>query len=151
MFQHITGNWRSQSAICLKNEEFLPGNQKNICIAFIKDDNGKRELQIHNLGESKKISSAIDLITISRDLPFAQNRFAKESKLKKMRFVSDYKTGAFGKQSGLMIKGKELLSRSILVLDEQGIIRYLQIVPELSHLPDISQAVTEANRLAGKQ
>ena len=106
------------------------------------------ELQTHRLGESKKVLSDIDIVTISRDLPMAQSRFAKEAKLKRIQFVSDYKTGAFGKKSGLMIKGKELLTRAVLVLDAQGIIRYIQVVPELSHLPDLSKAIAEANSLA---
>jgi thiol peroxidase len=106
------------------------------------------ELQTSQLAQSDKIDPEVGVVTISRDLPFAQQRFAIESSLPKMNFVSDYKTGDFGKKSGLMIKGKELLARSLIVLDREGVIRYIQVVPELSHLPDINRAITEANSLA---
>ncbi len=109
------------------------------------------ELQTHRLGTSKKVFPDIDIVTISRDLPMAQNRFAKEAKLKKIQFVSDYKTGSFGKKFGLMIKGKELLTRAVFVINGEGIVRYIQVVPELSHLPDISKAIEEANSLVSKK
>jgi thiol peroxidase len=109
------------------------------------------ELQTGELAGSDKVDPQVDLVTISRDLPFAQERFAKDSGLPaKMAFVSDYKTGAFGKKTGLMIKGNEILARSLIVLDRGGVIRYIQVVPELSHLPDIPKAIEEANRLAQK-
>jgi hypothetical protein len=39
----------------------------------------------------------------------------------------------------------------MLVIDQEGKIRYLQVVPELSHLPDMERAVAEASALAGNQ
>ena len=106
------------------------------------------EEQTHILGDSKNIFSTVDRVTISRDLPMAQARFAKESKLNNIRFFSDYKFGAFGKRSGLLIHGKELLARAVIVLDKKGVIRYLQVVSELTELPDMNLAIQKANELA---
>ena len=128
----------------------LPFNHRVTIISTVPSiDTPVCELQTGELAQSDKIDPQVDIVTMSRDLPFAQKRFAKDSALPdKMAFVSDYKTGSFGKKSGLMIKGQEILARSLIVLDRDGVIRYIQVVPELSHLPYIPKAIDEANRLA---
>ncbi|MBF0595321.1 MAG: redoxin family protein [Candidatus Omnitrophica bacterium] len=105
------------------------------------------ELQTNQLANQLSDHPGIDVVTISRDLPYAQERFAKSSSITKIKFVSDYKTGSFGLRTGLMIKNVQLLARSLVVLDKKGNVRYMQVVPELSHLPDIAKAVTEAVRI----
>lgn len=109
------------------------------------------EAQTHDLGENFNLSKDIDLVTISRDLPMAQQRFKRESKLSSIEFYSDYKTASFGKKSGLLMKGKELLARAVIVLDEKGIIRYFQINKELTKVPDMQRAFIEAETLLGKK
>ena len=86
-------------------------------------------------------------MTISRDLPFAQSRFAKEAKISNILFLSDYREGTFGKSSGLMIQENRLLARAVVVLDKQGIIRYLEVVPDLGQLPQMKKAFEAANSL----
>ena len=105
------------------------------------------EEQTHILGESKEISAEVDLVTISRDLPMAQMRFAKEAKLTNIRYYSDYKYGKFGKKTGLLIRDKELLTRGVLVLDKKGVIKYIQIVSEITELPDMKKAIEVSNSL----
>jgi thiol peroxidase len=104
------------------------------------------EEQTHILGETK-LPANIKLITISRDLPFAQSRFAKEAKLENIRYLSDYKTGNFGTNSGLMIEGPELLARAVLVLDSAGTVKYMQIVDEITVLPNMNKAFDFAKSL----
>jgi thiol peroxidase len=129
----------------------LPFNHKVTIVSTVPSiDTPVCELQTHRLGQSKDIAPQVDIITISRDLPMAQSRFSKKGKLKRVHFVSDYKTGAFGKQAGLMIRGRELLARAVIVLDPQGIVRYIQVVPEVSHLPDLKKAIAVANELVGE-
>ena len=107
------------------------------------------EAQTHELGEKgDRLPKEIKRITISRDTPFAQKRFAKEAKLEDVQYLSDYKEGAFGRATGLLLEGDMLLARSILVVDREGKIRYIQVVPELSHLPDMESAFQKAEELA---
>jgi thiol peroxidase len=43
------------------------------------------------------------------------------------------------------------LARAVILVDKEGIVRYIQVVPELSHLPDMETAFNKANLLlAGK-
>lgn len=107
------------------------------------------EAQTHYLGEEgDELAPLVERITISRDTPFAQKRFAEQAKLTDVRYLSDYKTGEFGKSSGLFMEGLALLARSVIVVDKQGKIRYIQVVPEITHLPDMETAFEKALILA---
>jgi thiol peroxidase len=109
------------------------------------------EEQTHALGEGgNKLPGDIRRITISRDTPFAQKRFAKDSKLTHLQYLSDYRQGDFGRSTGLLVEGSMLLSRSIVLVDRSGIVRYIQVVPDITHLPDMERAVQEAMELARK-
>lgn len=105
------------------------------------------EQQTHLLSETEAADPKIQRVTISRDLPAAQQRFALESGMDNVQFLSDYKAGAFGKASGLLMKESGLLARAVLVVDKNGQVRYLQIVPDITKLPDISRAIEVANSL----
>jgi thiol peroxidase len=41
-----------------------------------------------------------------------------------------------------------LFARSVIVVDKKGIVRYIQVVPEMTHLPDMEKALAKANELA---
>jgi thiol peroxidase len=106
------------------------------------------EAQTHFLGEEGDVLPAtIKRIAISRDTPFAQARFAKEADLEDIHYLSDYKEGAFGRSTGLLIDGPRLLARSVLIVDKQGIVRYIQVVPDITHLPDMDKAFAKAIEL----
>lgn len=104
------------------------------------------EAQTHELGESGAIPAGVRRITVSRDLPMAQSRFATEAKLTNVEYFSDYKFGTFGKETGLLMKGPELLARAVLVVDKQGIVRHIQVVPDVTKLPDLSAAIAVARK-----
>jgi thiol peroxidase len=40
-----------------------------------------------------------------------------------------------------------LLSRSVIVVDRKGIIRYIQVVPDITHLPAMETAFQKAIEL----
>ena len=104
--------------------------------------------QTHMLSEENKgLDQTANLVTISRDLPFAQKRFAKETNIHNIQFLSDYREAEFGKSTGLLIEENRLLARAIIVLDRDGIIRYLEVVPELARLPKMVIAMEFAQSL----
>ena len=106
------------------------------------------EEQTHYLGEEgEKLPKEIRRITISRDTPFAQKRFAKEAKLTHLQYLSDYKEGEFGKATGLLIEKTLLLARSVVLVDKKGTVRYIQVVPEITRLPDMEKAFQKAIEL----
>ncbi len=88
-----------------------------------------------------ELSSQVAIIGISKDLPFAQKRFCQEFEIKSLTLLSDYKTSSFGINYGLLIKELNLLARSVCIVDKNGVIRYFQLVPELTLAPDYADAI----------
>ena len=106
------------------------------------------EEQTHSLAEKGNgLPNSVKRIVISRDTPFAQKRFAKEAKLTNLQYLSDYKQGDFARSTGLLTEGLMLFARSVIIVDKQGTVRYIQVVPEMTHLPDMEKAFQEAIKL----
>ena len=106
------------------------------------------DAQTHELVEKDAaLASSVELVTVSMDLPFAQARWAKAAKAKNMTFLSDYKSAEFGTNTGLLIQPLHLLARTVIVTDKEGIVRYMQVVPEITELPDLAAAMQVAKGL----
>jgi thiol peroxidase len=111
-------------------------------------DTATCEEQTHELSETNEgLDKQVELVTISMDLPFAQRRFSKEAKIGNVTFLSDYRGGAFGKSAGLLQKQSQLLARAVLVVDKDNVIRHMQVVPDMSTLPDMGAAFKVARGL----
>ena len=91
--------------------------------------------------EAGKLGKDVVVLTLSMDLPFAQTRWCGATGIKHVTTLSDYQTADFGMQYGLLIKGLRLLARAVLVVDKTGVVRYVQIVPELTTEPDYAAAL----------
>jgi len=108
------------------------------------------EQQTHYLSEKNRgLDRDVQLITVSVDTPFAQKRFAEEAKIRNVTFLSDYRGGDFGRAHGLLVPDLHLLARSVMVVDKDNVVRYLQVVPELASMPDMERAFEEARKVAG--
>jgi thiol peroxidase len=83
----------------------------------------------------------INAVTVSLDLPFAQNRFCGAEGIKNLRNGSDYQNRTFGQNFGVLIEELKLLARSVFVLDKNGKVVYAQVVPEVTSEPDYAPAV----------
>ena len=106
------------------------------------------EQQTHHLSEKNSgLDKMVELITISVDTPFAQGRFAKEAKIHNVTFLSDYRGGDFGKAHGLLVEGPHFLARTVMVVDKDNVIRYMQVTPELAQMPDMDAAFRAAKAL----
>lgn len=84
------------------------------------------------------------VVHISRDLPFAHKRFCATEGLQNVMSLAEYKDQQFGPAYGLdMVDGKfaGLLSRAVLVLDENGKVLYTEQVPEIGEEPDYDSAL----------
>lgn len=84
------------------------------------------------------------VLCISRDLPFAQNRFCGAEGLENVVTLSDFATGQFGKDYGLLILDgglRDLLSRVVIVINASGTVIYTQQVGEIVDEPDYASAI----------
>ena len=85
------------------------------------------------------------VVCVSRDLPFAQKRFCGAEGIENVIMTSDYQTGQFGKDYGVLFTDgplKALLSRSVIVADENGVVLYTEQVAETTEEPNYEAALT---------
>lgn len=87
------------------------------------------------------------IVTVSVDLPFAQARWCGAAGVEQVKTVSDYNGVDFGTKYGLLIKELHLLTRAVLVVDQQGVIRYYQLVSEVTDEPDYDAALEAVKKL----
>jgi len=97
--------------------------------------------------EAGKISADIQMLTISMDLPFAQKRWCGAAGVDNVVTLSDHRNASFGTAYGVLIKELRLLARSVFVVDREGIIRYIQMVNEISEEPDYDAIMNAVNNL----
>lgn len=97
--------------------------------------------------EFNKTASELEntkVLCISRDLPFAQARFCGAEGLDNVISLSDFKDGSFGKAYGLDFTTgplESLLSRCVVVLDENGTVKYTEQVAETVDEPNYKAAL----------
>jgi thiol peroxidase len=133
----------------LKPVDIADGRGKVRIISVVPSlDTPTCDKQTHVLSEQNDgLDQKVQLVTVSMDLPFAQARFAQATKITNVTFLSDYNGREFGNKNGLLIKPLALLARAVIVIDAENIVRHLQIVPELTALPDMEAAMAAARAL----
>jgi len=97
--------------------------------------------------DASDLGPGIEILVISRDLPFAQARYCAAEGIDRVLTLSDYVDGSFGKAWGVYIAQSGLLARTVTIIDGQGIVRYQQIVPQLGDEPDYNTALQQARAL----
>lgn len=99
--------------------------------------------------EASKLKDTV-VLCISRDLPFAQNRFCAAEGLKNVITASEYKDSKFSDAYGVRIVDGPLaglLSRAIVTVDPTGKVTYTEQVPEIAQEPDYAKAVAALNAM----
>ena len=87
------------------------------------------------------LGGQINALTVSLDLPFAQGRFCGENEIT-MSTASDYQDRSLGLHWGLLIDELKLLARAVVVLDSDGKVVHVEVVPEVASEPDYDAALT---------
>jgi len=97
--------------------------------------------------EAAKLGEQVQALVVSMDLPFAQKRWAGEAGATNLKTLSDHREAAFGRELGILLKELRLLARAVFVVDPQGQVQYIQIVPEATDEPDYDAALDVAREL----
>ena len=103
----------------------FPSIETGVCASSVRNFNAKAT----SLSNTK-------VLCISRDLPFAQKRFCGAEGIENVITLSDFVSGKFGKDYELTI-----LSRCIIVLDENHKVVYTEQVPEIGSEPNYEAAL----------
>jgi len=84
------------------------------------------------------------VLAISKDLPFSHGRFCSTEGITNLTTLSGFRDSMFGKLYGVDILDglfAGLYARSVVVIDEQGIVLYTELVPEIATEPDYDSAL----------
>lgn len=88
-------------------------------------------------GEFKDVT----FIVISNDTPFALQRFCSANGIDNLKVFSDARTREFWMQNGLLLEDYSLLTRSIMIVDENNIIQYIEYADEVTSELDLMNAL----------
>lgn len=118
---------------------------KNIILnIFPSVDTGTCAKSVRQFNEkAAKLDNTV-VLCISRDLPFAQQRFCAAEGIENVHMLSDFATGQFGKDYELeFVDGPlaHLHSRVIVVIDTNGKVTYTEQVPEIVDEPNYEAAL----------
>jgi thiol peroxidase len=79
------------------------------------------------------------VLCVSKDLPFAQSRFCGAEGLENVETASDFRYHTFANDYGVLLTDgplKGLMARSVVALDENGVVLYTELVPEITIEPN---------------
>lgn len=120
--------------------------KKKIFNIFPSIDTGICAASARKFNESAGDLENTVVINVSKDLPFALGRFCAAEGLDHVETLSDFR-GSFGDDYGVTITDgpmKGLLSRAVIVTDENNQVLYTEQVPEITTEPDYNAALTAA-------
>ena len=111
-------------------------------------DTGVCQIQTKKFNsELAALGDKVGAVTVSCDLPFAQNRFCGAEEITNMKVGSDYQTGAFGASFGVTIEELKLHARAVFVLDADGKVVYSEVVSEVTDEPNYDAALAALKSL----
>ncbi|WP_029113873.1 thiol peroxidase [Mycobacterium sp. URHB0044] len=86
----------------------------------------------------------VSVLCVSKDLPFAQNRFCGAEGIENVKTASAFRD-SFGEDYGVTITDGPmagLLARAVVVIGADGKVAYSELVPEIAQEPDYDAALT---------
>lgn len=102
------------------------------------------DTQTRRFNEEAAKLDGVTILTVSRDLPFAQKRWCGAAGVDKVTTLSDYRDGSFGRGWGVMLEPLQILCRAVFVVGSDGKVTYAQYCPEVTEEPDYAAALDAA-------
>ena len=126
-----------------KLEEKNIFEDKNIKVIYTAPslDTKVCSLQTKQLNEAAKTYPNVKFYSVTVDTPFAQERFCTANEINGLKAVSDFKYHQFGIQNGFFVKEKGLLTRALVIVDENNNVKYIEYVPEEGKEANIDKAL----------
>ncbi len=118
--------------------------KKTVLNIFPSIDTGTCAQSVRQFNKEAAKLENTQVLCISKDLPFAQARFCGAEGIENVEMLSDFRDGNFGKAYNLEFSDgplQSLLSRVVVVLNENQEIVYTEQVPEIVDEPDYKAAL----------
>lgn len=121
---------------------------KNVILSVVPSlDTGVCDIQSKKFNDAAaNLADDTAVVTVSRDLPFAQKRWCGLQETLNIQALSDYRSN-FGEAYGVLIKELQILARAIFVVNADGKIVYQEIVPEVTQEPNYDAALDAVKQL----
>ncbi|MDE5949751.1 MAG: thiol peroxidase [Malacoplasma sp.] len=132
--------------VCLKDF----GNSIKVISCFPSIDTGVCDLQTKKLYEEYGNVEGLALLNVSADLVFAFNKWCGANNMKNIFMLSDYRDHKFAKDYGVNILHANIIYRSVFIIDQQNIVRYVQLAKGISEPLDFYSIKQAINNLLNK-
>jgi len=107
-------------------------------------DTGVCAAQTRKFNEEAAGLENVKVLTISVDLPFAQNRYCATEGLENAVTLSDHRDLSFGQAYGVAIEELRLLARAVFVINSENQVTYAEYVDEVTNHPNYEAALEAA-------
>lgn len=97
--------------------------------------------------EAGKLGDNVAILTLSMDLPFAQQRWCAAAGVENLQLLSDHRDASFGNSYGVLLKELRLLARTVFIVDRKGTVQYVQYVQETTEEPDYEEVLRALNKV----
>lgn len=121
--------------------KFSETKGKKILVAVPSIDTPVCDIEVRKFNQEAAKLNDVKVFTISMDLPFAQARWCGNAGIENVVTASDYKDREFSKAYGLYIKELGLVSRAVIVVDEDNKVVYTEYLEEITNEPNYEKAI----------
>ena len=131
-FKLVKGDLSEVSLSSLRGKKVVlnifPSVDTGVCAASVRRFNK----------EASSLPNTV-VVCISRDLPFAAGRFCAAEGLTNVVTASEFRDQDFAKAYGVLLTDSVLAglhARSVVVVDENGVVKHTELVPEITQEPN---------------
>ena len=111
-------------------------------------DTGVCDQEVRRFNEAAAAFPAVNIYAVSLDLPFAQSRWCGAAGVEQVQTLSDYRDHSFGKATGTRMEELGLLTRAVILVDNDGTVAYAEYVPEVTSHPNYDAALEALRKIS---
>lgn len=118
--------------------------QKQLIIVVPSLDTGVCATETRNFNAKAASLEGVKATIVSLDLPFAAGRFCQAEGINDLVVTSDFRNKDFANAYGVLLGGSVLAGvtcRAIFAVNEEGVVTYKEIVPEITEEPNYDAAI----------
>lgn len=126
-----------------------PSDKVQVIVTVPSLDTPVCEAETKKFNELMAGMEGVAVCVISMDLPFAQKRFCESFSIGNVTVASDFRYRDMEKYGVMVTEGvlKGILARAVFVVDKEGKVAYIQLVPEITQEPNYEEVVAKVKEL----
>ncbi len=141
--------WQNATKVEVTLKSLLTNKTPLLLSVFASVDTPVSRLQLKNFDNAlAHFGDRAIGVHISSDLPFTTARAFRNEEIQQFMGLSDYIDRNFGRAYGILFEDSQVLARAVFVIDSTGILRYAEVLPEVTFEPDYNAALNALAALA---